>query len=68
MNDRFDEDEDIVDDLGEQPAAAVEIATVDALSPDSEPGEILQLLSYRENVVDQPKLLISNVLSFEDFS
>ena len=55
MNNRFDEDEDIVDDLGEQPAAAVEVAAVDALSPDSEPGEILQLLSYRENVVDQPE-------------
>ena len=55
MNERFDEDEDIVEELGEQPAAAVEIRAVDAVSSDSEPGEILQLLSYPENVVDQPE-------------
>ena len=55
MDDRFDDEEGIVDDLGEQPAAAVETAAADALSPDSEPGEILQLLSYPENVVDQPE-------------
>lgn len=58
INESFDENESVGEDLNEQPAAAAAAAdssSVDVLAPESESGEILQLLSYPENVVDQPE-------------
>ena len=54
MNESFDKNESVGEDLNEQPAAA-DSSSVDVLAPESESGEILQLLSYPENVVDQPE-------------
>ena len=54
MDESFDENESVGEDLNEQPAAA-DSSSVDVLAPESESGEILQLLSYPENVVDQPE-------------
>ena len=56
INESFDENESVGEDLNEQPAAAAaDSSSVDVLAPESESAEILQLLSYPENVVDQPE-------------
>lgn len=59
MNEGYDENESASEDSNEQPAssaaAVAESTSADALAPESESGEILQLLSYPENVVDQPE-------------
>jgi hypothetical protein len=55
MDDNADENELVANDVDGLPLAIAESAPLDNASPDSEPGEILQLLKYPENVVDQPE-------------
>lgn len=56
MNENLEDNEGVMEDYVEQPGAAVEIAVVDPVSQE-EGGEILQLLSYPENVVDLPEAI-----------
>ena len=59
MNECLDENESASEDSNEQPAssaaAVAESSSADTLAPESESGEILQLQSYPENVMDQPE-------------
>ena len=55
MDENVDENELIAQDVDDLPLAIAESAALDNSTPDSEPGEILQLLRYPENVVDQPE-------------
>jgi hypothetical protein len=66
MDDNVDDNDFIRNDVDGQLAAIAESAAVDNASPDSEPGEIIQLLKYPENVIDQPeaaKMLIAALQS-----
>ena len=55
MDENVDENELVAQDVDDLPLAIAESAALDNSTPDSEPGEILQLLRYPENVVDQPE-------------
>jgi hypothetical protein len=52
MDDNVDENDFMGNDVDGQQVAIAESA---ALDNDSEPGEIIQLLKYPENVIDQPE-------------